>query len=292
MSETTDKTFQRDFYSQFQTTSDNNDQQELALDIRKLRKNLTDAIGFLPAYDQRQCRAQMDLLERTLEDIRSTFTSKTKFTFKRKTNVALPSASPVQSHSPLGSQLLEKRDGLLAIATLNKLSSHSHRRLSLHGTTPHRNELSLTALRIHDLKETILILPNVKGSVLLQNLHRCTVIVACHQFRMHNSTGVHVYLAATSNPVIEGCSSIAFAEYPPFVSLLNPSLTEALPPNGGHVNVQDFSHIRQSPSPNWFILPPGSEDWDDILILDDAPSKQIDAILDTHLPDAACSDAA
>ena len=90
MLEPTDKTFQQHFYSQFQasrsssypvrsylfsplsrvdsgladrleasknnTTSDN-DWQQLALDIRKLRKSLTDATSFLAAYDQRQCQA-------------------------------------------------------------------------------------------------------------------------------------------------------------------------------------------------------------------------------------------
>jgi hypothetical protein len=34
-----------------------NDWQELALDIRKLRKSLTDATSFLAGYDQRQCQA-------------------------------------------------------------------------------------------------------------------------------------------------------------------------------------------------------------------------------------------
>ena len=89
MLEPTDKAFQQNFYVQFQasrassylsihvvsslnrvdpgladrleasksnTTSDN-DWQQLALDIRKLRKSLTDATSFLAAYDQRQCQA-------------------------------------------------------------------------------------------------------------------------------------------------------------------------------------------------------------------------------------------
>jgi hypothetical protein len=34
-----------------------NDSHELALNIRKLRKSLTDATSSLPAYDQRQCQA-------------------------------------------------------------------------------------------------------------------------------------------------------------------------------------------------------------------------------------------
>lgn len=44
-----------------------------------------------------------------------------------------------------------------------------------------QNQLDLTALHIRDLKDTLLILPNVKGSVILHNLHRCTAIVTCHQ---------------------------------------------------------------------------------------------------------------
>ena len=89
MLEPTDKAFQQNFYVQFQasrassclsnhvvsslsrvdpgladrleasksnTTSDN-EWQQLALDIRKLRKSLTDATSFLAAYDQRQCQA-------------------------------------------------------------------------------------------------------------------------------------------------------------------------------------------------------------------------------------------
>jgi hypothetical protein len=38
-------------------TTPHNDWQELALDIRKLRKSLTDATSFLAAYDQRQYQA-------------------------------------------------------------------------------------------------------------------------------------------------------------------------------------------------------------------------------------------
>ncbi len=42
---------------------------------------------------------------------------------------------------------------------------------------------------------------------------------------------VRVYLFVISNPVIENCSAIAFAEYPSFASLLNPFIDGALPPN-------------------------------------------------------------
>ena len=188
---------------------------------------MTDATSFLTTYDQRQCQAvrspnilslmmihpliqQMDLLEQTLEEIRSASLPKTKFTFKRKTNKPPVSAAAAPALLP-SSDELGKRDDLPRMSDFHKLSSHSHCRLSLQsistfGAGPplsdltisdldhcivdlraaaepvsRQNQLSLTALHIHNLKETVLILPNVEGSVLLHNLYRCTLIVACHQ---------------------------------------------------------------------------------------------------------------
>jgi hypothetical protein len=208
-------------------TSDN-DWQELALNIRKLRKSLTDATSLLPAYDQRQCQAvrshtasktflrtnsllvqQMDQLEQTLEGIRSASVAKPKFVFKRKTNKPPLSATPTPSPSSRDTNMHGERDSLPVKSTFHKISSHSHSRLSLQSiptfggdppssdltisdldhcivdlcstAEPLQNNLPLTALHVRDLNETILILPSVKGSVLLHNLHRCTVIVACQQ---------------------------------------------------------------------------------------------------------------
>ncbi|KAN0139295.1 Tubulin binding cofactor C domain containing protein [Lactarius tabidus] len=333
MFEPIDKTFQQDVYSQFQASRTDliarleaakhsptldNDLQELALDIRKLRKHLTDATSFLPSYDLRQCQAQMDLLEQTLEETRSASLPKKKFAFKRKADRA---PVPTLPRSPQAAPAQPGRDQLSTVSTFHKLSAHSNRRLSLKSlptfgddtptfdltisdlnrcvvdlcspatiSSPHR-ELPLTAVHIRDLKDTILILPNVKGSVLFHNLHTCTVIVACHQFRMHSSTHVRVYLATVSNPVIEDCSAIAFAEYPSFVSSLNPPVAESLPSNSNHTNIQDFSHIRPTPSPNWTIFPSGNENWDDILTQEDLSPQQIDKILTAHLPEAMSSEA-
>lgn len=48
---------------------------------------------------------------------------------------------------------------------------------------------------------------------------------------MHESKDVRVYLSLVSNPVIENCSAIAFAEYPLFATLLDSSINEENPPN-------------------------------------------------------------
>jgi hypothetical protein len=294
----------------------------------------------------------MDLLEQTLEEMRSASLPKKKFAFKRKADrTPMPTLPPSPQTAPPQS----RRDQVDAVSTFHKLSAHSNCRLSLKSlptfgddtptfdltisdlnrcvvdlcspamiSSPH-HQLPLTAVHIRDLKDTILILPNVKGSVLFHNLHRCTVIVACHQvsislydveialtysiqFRMHSSTHVRVYLATISNPVIEDCSAIAFAEYPSFVSSLNPLVAESLPSNVGpvlcsltslsfflcqsnHTDIQDFSHIRPTPSPNWTNFPSRDENWDDILTQEALSPQEIDNILIAHLPDATPSEA-
>jgi tubulin binding cofactor C len=182
----------------------------------------------------------MDLLEQTLEDVRSASIPQTKFTFKRKANKAPLSTAPtlVLHPSSRGASELENRYGT---SDFHKLSSHSHCRLSLRSiptfkegpplsdltisdldhcvvdlrptarSVPSQDQLSLTALHICDIKETLLILPNVKGSVLLHNLHRCTVIVACHQVGFPMSVrGLPSLIYLVPHTQLDGRSRIPF----------------------------------------------------------------------------------
>ena len=57
------------------------------------------------------------------------------------------------------------------------------------------------------------------------------------------------------------------------------------------MDVQDFSHIRPTPSPNWAISPSNNENWDDLLTHEDPSPQEIDKILTPHLPDATSSEA-
>jgi len=88
------------------------------------------------------------------------------------------------------------------------LSSHSHSRLSF-SSLPNSQDFSesdmtiadldncivdlvgqttrpiLTAIHIRNISDTILVLPIIKGSVLLHDIKRCIIVVGCHQvFRM------------------------------------------------------------------------------------------------------------
>jgi hypothetical protein len=158
-------------------------------------------------------RQQIRSLEQTLEEVRSASVPKTKFTFKRKADKPQLSAAPLPPPSSPSANGLGEGDAIhnAGTSTFHKLSSLSHCRLSSQSiptlgaatpsfdltisdldrcivdlcgiaeAVPRQNQPCLTALHARDLRETILILSNVKGSVLLHNLHQCTVIVACHQ---------------------------------------------------------------------------------------------------------------
>lgn len=92
--------------------------EKLAIDAAKLRKDLTDAISFIPGYDQRQCEnvsraicmiasarradayssQKLKDIEAQIEALRVTAAPKSKFAFKRK--AAKPSSSVMAPVAP------------------------------------------------------------------------------------------------------------------------------------------------------------------------------------------------
>jgi len=110
----------------------------------------------------------------------------------------------------------------------------------------------ISAVHVRNVTNTVLFLPaDIRGSVILHGLVRCIVVVGCHQFRMHNSRDVDVYLSIPSNPIIEHSSGIRFAAYP---ALLLSSGSSSHVKDSKHTSVQDFSHIRPTQSPNWSVM--------------------------------------
>lgn len=136
---------------------------------------------------------------------------KTKFAFKRKTDKPNLSSTPPLPPSSRSADGPGEGEAIPNMSNFHKLSSHSNRRLSMRSipalveeaqsfnltisdlercvvdlrnmaeTAPRQKQTWLTALHARGLRDTILLLPNVKGSVILHDLHRCTVIVASHQ---------------------------------------------------------------------------------------------------------------
>ncbi|KAJ7291218.1 tubulin binding cofactor C-domain-containing protein [Mycena rebaudengoi] len=238
---------------------------DLSVDLAKLTKALAEATGSLPSYAQRQYELQLKALEKSLEELR-TLMPKSKFTFKRKapapsaassTPAMVPEPSQASVSSSTTNAILESRSfQYLSMASLPAavhasditISDLAHCIVNLlpDRLSPGQHNHEISAIHVRDLSDTVLLLPAIHGSVLLHNLRRCIIVVGCHQFRMHTSQAVDVYLSIPSTPIIEHCSRIRFAPYPA-------SLSGDDTPNN-IFSVQDFSHIRSTPSPHWSMI--------------------------------------
>lgn len=193
--------------------------------------------------------------------MRSSTAGKTKFAFKRKVKIPAPASAetatpPAQTNAlaipttPISSAsrtISNHSNSYLSRSCLSgPSSSTNHIEVSIIGvsnsvlnlltttneSTLSANTVSLSALHIRDIQNSILILGSVDGSIMLHNLTNCVVVAGCHQvrlycprmlryncahdwqFRMHNSTAVDAYLDITSNPIIESCDQVRFGAYP------------------------------------------------------------------------------
>lgn len=75
-------------------------------------------------------------------------------------------------------------------------------------------DIPLAKIHILAARRSLIICGHVSGSTFLSESRGCVLIAAAGQVRLHNCINCVVYLHCTSNPVIEGCSSIKFAAMP------------------------------------------------------------------------------
>ncbi|KAH9903380.1 tubulin binding cofactor C-domain-containing protein [Cubamyces lactineus] len=269
----------------------------VAAEVARIRKDLTDAIAFLPGYDQRQCDNKLKDIEAQVEALRSATAPKSKFAFKRK---AKPAASPAPVISSPSESIAASTPQSASHQTVNgsssashtsglRLSGHSHSYLTVSSlSTPWSAasdltisdldhcvvnlipspanpdvpaDLTFTALHVRNITNSVLVLPIITGSALLHDMKNCVIALGSRQFRMHTSSGVDVYISIASNPIIEHCSAIRFADYPSSLRPTSLSATQDIKSN--YLAVQDFTHIRATPSPNWSALSPEHQIADD-----------------------------
>ncbi|KAH9481509.1 Tubulin-folding cofactor C [Psilocybe cubensis] len=253
--------------------------QDLAVSLAKAAKALADATGSLPSYDQKQYETQLKALEKSVEELRISNAPKSKFAFKRKPKAADSAPAPPLSPAPVTTPVDPKQSvTVLPTPTHLVLSSKSHQYITRASLPEHPQQtdlalsdldncvvnllppipsisdgrtesLILTALHARNLTNCIILLPSIEGSALLHDMSNCILVLGSHQFRMHSSKKIDIFLAISSNPIIEHCNAIRFSRYP---STLMPALLgkKESPP----FTVQDFSHIRPTPSPNFSTM--------------------------------------
>ncbi|KAF9476038.1 hypothetical protein BDN70DRAFT_863858 [Pholiota conissans] len=251
--------------------------QELSVLLAKATKILADATGSIPTYDQKQYEIQLKGFEKSIETLRASSAPKSKFAFKRKAGATPIASKPVPESpatpAPESSSSTPNPSNLVLSSHLNKYLTRSD--LPDH---PPQTDLSIcdlegcivnllvpldqptvddhikiSALHARNLKNCVLLLPDVEGSALLHDMVNCVIVLGCHQFRMHSSKNIDVLLSISSTPIIEDCSSIRFGYYPTSFHLSPPESPAPL-------SVQDFSHIRPTPSPNFSLFTEADQD--------------------------------
>ncbi|KAF8556601.1 hypothetical protein OG21DRAFT_1602168 [Imleria badia] len=264
--------------------------QAITSDLSRLTKSLGDATGSLPSYDQRQCELQLKALEKTIEELRGASASTPKFSFKRKATKPKESTE----HASVVAPPPTKSQPTLA-ESARTLATFSHRYLTiLDVRSPNSSaEVSIsdlddcivnllpgdddhtqiTAFHVQRVSRSIILLPQISGSIILHDLSECVIV-----FRMHSSTAVDVYVECGSDPIIEHCSGIRFAAYPS--SLVRGGAIQ----DSKHFAVKDFSHISPMPSPNWSWLQ--EEKWEKLWpvspVQDQVLREELERMLSTH----------
>lgn len=114
----------------------------------------------------------------------------------------------------------------------------------------------ISALHVHGISGCILLCNPISASVLISNANNSIVMVGCHQFRMHDSVCVDVYLYVTSDPIIEDCHDIEVGDYPE----VDRELFEVANLNANinlYDQMKDFNWLKAGQSENWSLKPAG-----------------------------------
>ncbi|KAF9266786.1 hypothetical protein L218DRAFT_955898 [Marasmius fiardii PR-910] len=138
----------------------------------------------------------------------------TKFSFNRK-----PKVAPTTTTQPAAETQTTASDSTVDEPPLSNATS-----------TIIHIRYQLPAVHIQNVSQSLVVLPSVSGSAILHDIHDSILIISSHQFRIHNSSNTRIHLLTTqSSPIIENCSGLIF----------------------NVKDVQDFSHLKTRPSPNW-----------------------------------------
>lgn len=116
---------------------------------------------------------------------------------------------------------------------------------------------SLQTLRLSNLRQCTVRCGPTARSVMMDKCVDCTIHVASHQIRIHESHGTTFYLLCRSRPIIEDCTNVQFGCYHP---LDYAEAQQDLQRAGLSVEenlwdqIQDFNWLRTDPSPNYSLL--------------------------------------
>ena len=115
------------------------------------------------------------------------------------------------------------------------------------------------ALWIRGLRHCTVVAVPVGGSIYVTDCEDCTLYLGARQLRVHTSARVDLYVHASSHPILEHCTALRFAPYPPLPAALAATAFAAASGLRADHNewnhVEDFDWLKATHSPNWGELP-------------------------------------
>jgi len=116
---------------------------------------------------------------------------------------------------------------------------------------------SPSTVHITSVQDCIVLCGPTSGSIFVDDCQMSTIVVACHQLRVHRTSNTSFYLHVTSRAIIEDCSSVQFAPYNWTYADLDEDFRKAgLDHSRNNWNaVDDFNWLAaDKQSPNWSVM--------------------------------------
>jgi len=255
--------------------------------VEAIRGQFNEMAIILTPYDTQKCMEEIKMLLDMSIQFRADHNPQKKFSFKsKKKTTSQPQSSDANSNSSNANTIVNGHSNisssnsqatiLLQNAAIfeNKENAQLHPgKEEVEGKDLELNNLKnskvfikyyISAARITNIKDSIIVLGPVAGSVFIEDCQNSKFILACHQLRIHGSKEIQFYLHVTSKPIIEDCDSLLFAPYSPFsyptleedfkLAKLNPEVNE-------WEDVEDFNWLKKTKSPHWSVQPESERQW-------------------------------
>ncbi|KAF5205739.1 Tubulin-specific chaperone c [Thalictrum thalictroides] len=243
------------------------DLEKVLLSISNLEKLVAENSYFLPNYEVRSSLKTISDLKEKLELVNSELLPKKKFAFKSKSKTKEQNKVVVNENvgkvnavdttvKVRDSPGFRDKEGVVLIKhfgdseegefTLENLNSCEIRLIG-----------RLRALFVHKLKNCRVFVGPIMGSVLIEQVEDCLLMLASHQIRIHHAKKTDFYLRVRSRPIIEDSNGVRFAPYLLVYDGIENDLKECslYEDTGNWGNVDDFRWLRAVQSPNWSVLP-------------------------------------
>lgn len=115
----------------------------------------------------------------------------------------------------------------------------------------------LGSVRLENLTDCAIVLGPCRTSIYLENCINCRIFLVCHQLRIHNTHKCQLFVLVNSAPIIEDCSQLEFGPNRITYSGLSEHLQESGLVEAKHWNdVIDFRWHKSVASPHWRALLP------------------------------------